>query len=455
MSLADELNKVIKENETSNFEQTDYPSSHLKQNIIYVNKKNPQVTVRILPRVSADAPTWAGFRQLWVSENGNNHSYIASEDTKDPNDPLIQALNRWSKAKFQYVNDKGQTKSESGLWKVDTKYGKYPSVRYYVNVIPLTQTVNAQGLPVYAEEKDKNGNPLIHIMTLTGTMLRALATKLEDKMQNPNTYHQEQIKQMITSKQLTLTHDQLYEQMDNSFISALFAYPVTITRLNDGNKVSYDLSVKSTEQLMLNPLPQNWTDFAEDLAYQASPSYKWNQHWEQSLIDRVDDELGLTSHIEQPTQQVPAAQGQKQPTSYTQPVSQKSATQIQPQQPQQPPVADPFPEKKVQATAPTSQPNMNGTAKVGVPNTSSKIEYGTEGVYEMGSIYRDGLDDDDTPKNTAKDASVAQAFPTTPKNIDSIPADDMPKDDANEDLESQVDEILGGLDDDSAGLLKD
>lgn len=428
MSLADELNKVIKENETSNFEQTDYPSSHLKQNIIYVNKKNPQVTVRILPRVSADAPTWAGFRQLWVSENGNNHSYIASEDTKDPNDPLIQALNRWSKAKFQYVNDKGQTKSESGLWKVDTKYGKYPSVRYYVNVIPLTQTVNAQGLPVYAEEKDKNGNPSIHIMTLTGTMLRALATKLEDKMQNPNTYHQEQIKQMITSKQLTLTHDQLYEQMDNSFISALFAYPVTISRMNDGNKVSYDLSVKSTEQLMLNPLPQNWTDFAEDLAYQASPSYKWNQHWEQSLIDRVDDELGLTSHIAQPTQQVPAAQGQKQPTSYTQPVSQKPATQIQQQQPQ---VADPFPEKKVQATAPTSQPNMNGTVKVDVPNTTA------------------------APTGNAKAASVAQAFPTTPKNIDSIPADDMPKDDSNEDLESQVDEILGGLDDDSAGLLKD
>lgn len=430
MSLADELNKVIKENETSNFEQTDYPSSHLKQNIIYVNKKNPQVTVRILPRVSADAPTWAGFRQLWVSENGNNHSYIASEDTKDPNDPLIQALNRWSKAKFQYVNDKGQTKSESGLWKVDTKYGKYPSVRYYVNVIPLTQTVNAQGLPVYAEEKDKNGNPSIHIMTLTGTMLRALATKLEDKMQNPNTYHQEQIKQMITSKQLTLTHDQLYEQMDNSFISALFAYPVTITRLNDGNKVSYDLSVKSTEQLMLNPLPQNWTDFAEDLAYQASPSYKWNQHWEQSLIDRVDDELGLTSHIEQPTQQVPAAQGQKQPTSYTQPVSQKPATQIQPQQ-QQPQVADPFPEKKVQATAPTPQSNMDSTVKVDIPNTTA------------------------APTSNAKDASVAQAFPTTPTNIDSIPADDMPKDDANEDLESQVDEILGGLDDDSAGLLKD
>lgn len=426
MSLADELNKVIKENETSNFEQTDYPSSHLKQNIIYVNKKNPQVTVRILPRVSADAPTWAGFRQLWVSENGNNHSYIASEDTKDPNDPLIQALNRWSRAKFQYVNDKGQTKSESGLWKVDTKYGKYPSVRYYVNVIPLTQTVNAQGLPVYAEEKDKNGNPLIHIMTLTGTMLRALATKLEDKMQNPNTYHQEQIKQMITSKQLTLTHDQLYEQMDNSFISALFAYPVTITRLNDGNKVSYDLSVKSTEQLMLNPLPQNWTDFAEDLAYQASPSYKWNQHWEQSLIDRVDDELGLTSHIEQPTQQVPAAQGQKQPTSYTQPVSQKPVTQ-----PQQSQVADPFPEKKVQATAPTPQPNMDSTVKVDIPNTTA------------------------APTSNTKDASVAQAFPTTPKNIDSIPADDMPKDDANEDLESQVDEILGGLDDDSAGLLKD
>lgn len=448
MSLADELNKVIKENDTSNFEQTDYPSSHLKQNIIYVSKKNPQVTVRILPRVSKDAPTWAGFRQLWVSENGNNHSYIASEDTKDPNDPLIQALNRWSKAKFQYVNNKGQTKSESGLWKVDTKYGSYPSVRYYVNVIPLTQTVNAKGVPVYTEEKDKNGNPSIHIMTLTGTMLRTLATKLEDKMQNPNTYHQEQIKQMIANKQLSLTHDELYEQMDNSFISALFAYPVTISRMNDGNKVSYDLSVTSNEQLMLNPLPQNWTDFAEDLTYQASPSYKWNQHWEQTLIDRIDDELGLTSHIEQPTQQAPKAQGQQQTTNYTQPVAKQPATQAQPQQKQ---VADPFPEKKVQATAPTTQPTVDNTAKVGVPNASSKIEYDTEGVYEIDSICPAYA----TPEDDAKDVSVAQAFPTTPKDIDSIPADDMPKDDSSEDLESQVDAILGGLDDDSAGLLKD
>ena len=74
---------------------------------------------------------------------------------------------------------------------------------------------------------------------------------------------------------------------------------------------------------------------------------------------------------------------------------------------------------------------MNSTVKVDVPNTTA------------------------APTGNAKDASVAQAFPTTPKNIDSIPADDMPKDDTNEDLESQVDEILGGLDDDSAGLLKD
>lgn len=431
MSLADELNKINKENDTNNFEQTDYPSSHLKQNIIYVSKKNPQVTVRILPSVSKDAPTWAGFRQLWVSENGNNHSYIASEDTKDANDPLIQALNRWGKAKFQYVDDKGQTQSKSGLWKVDTKYGRYPSVRYYLNVIPLTQAVNDKGIPVYAEEKDEHGNPSIHIMTFTGTMLRALATKLEDKMQNPNTYHQEQIRQMIANKQLNLTHDQLYEQMNNSFISALFAYPVTISRVNDGKKVSYDLSVNSNEQLMLNPLPQNWTDFAEDLAYQASPSYKWNQHWEQTLIDKVDDELGLTSHIEQPTQQVPTAQGQKQPTSYTQPVSEKSESQVQSQ-----PVADPFPEKKVQATTPTSQPIADSTVTVGVPNAPV-------------------TNNTNSSQANTKDASVAQAFPTTATNIDSIPADDMPKDDANEDLESQVDEILGGLDDDSAGLLKD
>lgn len=452
MSLADELNKVMSDNNTNNFEQTDYPSSHLRHNMLYVSKKTPQMVVRILPSVGNGAPTWAGFRQLWVTEGDKSHSYIASENTKDENDPLIQALNRWSKAKYQYKDTDGNINTESGLRKVDRKYGKYPSVRYYLNVIPLTQTNNEQGLPVYTEEKDEDGNPSVHLMTFTGTMLRDLATLLENKMQNPNTYHQDKLKQLIASKQLTLTREQLAEQMDNSFISSLFAYPVSISRVADGKKISYSLSVIANEQLMLNPLPQNWTDFAEDLAYQASPSYKWNAHWEQNLIDKVDAELGLTSHLEEPVQQTQPTQ----PTNYTKPVSQQPAPQVQTQQQQ--PVADPFPEKKVQATAPTvAQPTKDSTVAVGAPNATSKIEYGTDDVYQVGTISPDFSDDDtskDDAKNVAKDASVAQAFPTS-TDIDNIPADDMPKDSSSDDLDAQVDDILSGLPDDEMGLLKD
>ena len=83
MSLADEIkNYENAEQARGSNEDVDYPSSHLKGQILSVRKKNPKVTVRILPAVSPDKPTWAAFRTLWVTDaNGKSHSYVCSEDT--------------------------------------------------------------------------------------------------------------------------------------------------------------------------------------------------------------------------------------------------------------------------------------------------------------------------------------------------------------------------------------
>lgn len=371
MSLADELNKVNQTNkalEDSKVE-VDYPSKHLHNYPINFGKKNPTLHVRILPQINPQAPTWAGFRELWVRDESNNsfRSYTLEEDRDSQTDPLMMAVNRWSKVTIG-TDNKGNKRN--GLYKLDSKYGSYPALKYYVNVVPLDIYTDSQGIPRYKERYTKDGKLDVYMLALSFGLLSSLSTHLQDPMLNPNLIHKQELQQYI-SKGYKFNGNDLKVQ---SFISEAFAYPVTLTYTKPANSTATrSLSVDSSDAHILAPLPLGWQSQAEDLVYQTTPSYKYNEHWVSVLINKIDAELGLTSHVEAP----------------------KQAT-------------DPFPEKKVQATTPTSQPNTNSTVKGGVPNTINGVEYGTDDVYQVGTILPDFSDDD-----TSKDDGFTTATGTT------------------------------------------
>lgn len=308
MSLADEIkNYENAEQARGSNEDVDYPSSHLKGQILSVRKKNPKVTVRILPAVSPDKPTWAAFRTLWVTDaNGKSHSYVCSEDTHSEDDPLIQALNRWGNAKIPYRDAKtGENKEHSGLYAVDTKYGRYPAKKYYVNAVELEVTENADGVPIYKEKYTPEGKLDVRLLTLNNTMLSALISNLGNPMNNPNKTHMQFINKWVKEGRLQFKDNaELQEQIDASFISDLFAYPITFSLIEANGKYTSQVDIDQQDAHLLKPLPRDWRDQAEDLQYQATPSYKYNSHWTNALIDEIDAKLGTASHIEAPKQKV-------------------------------------------------------------------------------------------------------------------------------------------------------
>jgi hypothetical protein len=299
MTLFDELNKLNEENSNSGQSENsvDYPSSHLHHYPLQVGKKTPQLHVRILPALK-DKHTWVPFRELWVKEGDKRRSYCLDANTRSEVDPLMQAVNRWDSVKFTRQNgDKAE--EVSGLYKLDSKYGSYPSLRYYINVVPLEVVKDSNGVSKYKEKLTADGKLDVYMLSLNRTLLNLLATQLQDEMLNPNNIHLD-IVNKLKAKGYSFTDDELA----NSFISDVFAYPVTLRYSSDGKTVTRTLTVDSSDAHMLSPLPRNWEEQAEDLEYQATPSYKYNEHWVNVLIDRIDSELGLTSHIEAPKQPV-------------------------------------------------------------------------------------------------------------------------------------------------------
>lgn len=300
MSLADELNKVNQTNkalEDSKVE-VDYPSKHLHNYPINFGKKNPTLHVRILPQINPQAPTWAGFRELWVRDESNNsfRSYTLEEDRDSQTDPLMMAVNRWSKVTIS-TDNKGNKRN--GLYKLDSKYGSYPALKYYVNVVPLDIYTDSQGIPRYKERYTKDGKLDVYMLALSFGLLSSLSTHLQDPMLNPNLIHKQELQQYI-SKGYKFNGNDLKVQ---SFISEAFAYPVTLTYTKPANSTATrSLSVDSSDAHILAPLPLGWQSQAEDLAYQTTPSYKYNEHWVSVLINKIDAELGLTSHVEAPKQ---------------------------------------------------------------------------------------------------------------------------------------------------------
>lgn len=432
MSLADELKVINEQQEAREENKVDYPSSHLKNNVLRLTKKTPKIVCRILPAVSADKPTWQAYREMWVTDNNGKYlSYMLASDARDEKDPLLQAVKRWDKATFKSTDKNGNPKDVSGLYKL-SKYGNFPGLKYYLNVIPL-EVVNKNGVPTYTEVI-KDGNYEVHMLSVNSRLLNTLATDLQDQMHNPNLLYKNQIDKWNQKPNVNITQ----EQISNSFISDILAYPVVFNRI-EGNPVTYSMELQQQRPLM--PLNSNWKEQAEDLAYQATPSYEYNRHWVDDLITRIDHELGLDSHIEPPKQQrqisntntasiAPKAQTQtrpqKQAPEYPQTSSQTNTT-VDAQQ------SDPFADIGMQDPFPSQ---ASQASKVGVPDDTidngsfidtSSDEFG-DNPWDTTYPTANSTAQQSVPQNnTNSQASTNNATPET--DLDAIPEDDMPFDD--------------------------
>lgn len=432
MSLADELKVINEQQEAREENKVDYPSSHLKNNVLRLTKKTPKIVCRILPAVSADKPTWQAYREMWVTDNNGKYlSYMLASDARDEKDPLLQAVKRWDKATFKSTDKNGNPKDVSGLYKL-SKYGNFPGLKYYLNVIPL-EVVNKNGVPTYTEVI-KDGNYEVHMLSVNSRLLNTLATDLQDQMHNPNLLYKNQIDKWNQKPNVNITQ----EQISNSFISDILAYPVVFNRI-EGNPVTYSMELQQQRPLM--PLNSNWKEQAEDLAYQATPSYEYNRHWVDDLITRIDHELGLDSHIEPPKQQrqvsntntastAPKVQTQtrpqKQAPEYPQTSSQTNTT-VDVQQ------SDPFADIGMQDPFPSQ---ASQASKVGVPDDTidngsfidtSSDEFG-DNPWDTTYPTANSTAQQSVPQNnTNSQASTNNATPET--DLDAIPEDDMPFDD--------------------------
>ena len=422
MGLLDELNKVNEMEEQRDSTNVDYPSSHLKNQPLRITQNNPKVVVRILPAISPDEPTWAGFREFWTQDGDNKHSFVTAVSNNDddpdaPRDVLLDAVNRWSKTKYTYTKSTGETGEHSGLWKLDKKYGSYPSLNYYVNVIPLE--VDPENEMRYRECRKPDGSLDIRLFKLKNSMLTVIANDMQNKMINPNLIHQQQLQ----AQGITLTDEQIVQ----SFISDLYAYPIQIQRAKNKGKVEYYTQVQTADHLMLNPLPAGWQNGAEDLALQSKPSYIWNRHWVDQLIDRIDNELGLTSHIDAPTQtltqsapqdpfanQAVPKNAQQAPT---QPMTmqQCAPTSVQPNAP--------VPPEQSAPQAPTVSEPANFDSPIVPEPLNNDVPQGENGK-AVDAVFPDlsNIANDNMPNETAQN-TTPQA-PTQPTGVSNGQADD-------------------------------
>lgn len=406
MSLADELNKLNEENEQRDNEQVDYPSSHLKNRPLAVDRRNPTLHVRILPAVSSTANTWEPYRELWVTnDKGKKFQYILDPDTNSETDPLMQAVNRWSKVTIGVDN---QGNKKNGLYKLDSKYGSYPALRYYLNVVPLEVYKDDKGIAKYREKKDSNGNLDVCLLSINNTLLNLLATQLRDEMLNPNTINQKYIP-ALKKRGYNFTDDDLA----NSFISSVFAYPVTFTYVKQEKSVIRNLAVDSSSAHMLMPLPNDWQSQAEDLAYQTTPSYKYNSRWVGSLINKYDSELGL-SHVEAPKQD-PFPDKKIQPTTQT---TDFSKTSSQPTQPNQ---------QVVGVSTPKSNTSNDNVVDETFPNLDDLIPDTTDSVAKENPTPKV----DNEPKVESKPKETATTEHVAISTNDSKAEDSKEADDVN------------------------
>ena len=287
MRLEDSLKEIIGSTQGNNDNEVTAPYKTLKNNIVRLSKKSPDFMVRILP--GKDGGAWfAKYRSVSVNIN-NKFTALTMSAQRDEADPVQQAVDVWSKAD-----------------KFPNRFNSKPSYNFYVNIVPVVmQKVTKDGVSrlVAREMLLPNGLPKVYVLQLNNNLMRQIGDALQDEAKNPNLLPN--LQSIAQNNNFRLTED----MTDYSFISSAFAYPIRLHRVTAG-KVSSVADVESNYPLM--PLKQGWESQLEDLAYQATPTYKYNPSWVTHTIANANKALGLNV----PTPEAPSVDMSDMPNDF-------------------------------------------------------------------------------------------------------------------------------------------
>lgn len=270
--------KQFKDQEQSFNDDSINVFSKLKNRMLTVGKKNPSITVRVLPPKDLENGNfYKEFRQINFLQSpkpGDQNTYTFNTAYPiDHQDPLEVAVSQWSK-----------------LEKIPNKYQQGLHGTYYIQVAKVIKDDAGKA----KTELDDNGLPVVHVMQLNFGQFNKLMTALGVAENNPvqNDYIDAAFAKFKTDES---------KQGDWSFISPAIAYPVTFSYDPDKpNNEKRDINVISSK--ILPPLPNNWSDALEDLDYLSQPSYKANPGLVKWFIRETDNNLGINPPAFEPIQ---------------------------------------------------------------------------------------------------------------------------------------------------------
>lgn len=341
MSLQELLSGIEKQMGTEiNEEQVIYPTTKLRHEMLRITKDKVRTYVRILPPTQNAENFIYPYRNFFMqttNENGKDlRMNVILPAEIDPQDPVEQQINQWIQ-----------------IGKVPNQYGSKPSMKYFMNVNILQLTNDGQLIP----ETDENGNLVVRVLDAPFTLFSNILELLQSPFNQP---------------------EGATDGM--GAISELDAYPFELYRQKESSGVKYYANLINNKPL--GRLPQGWENFAEDLAYQATPTSEYNGDFLEYMIKTVNNKIGLNTA--QPRQANNNFNQPQQPTkNFNQPVSQQQAnnnfSQQQPtQQPtnnfnqqnqqQAPPTNNNFNQPQAQPQTPQAQTN-----EPEIPDTKSAI----------------------------------------------------------------------------------
>lgn len=235
------------------------PDAQLKQPKIYFNGSRSNVLVRILPPTTPDKNFAEALRTIFLETRTEGGKEIRATFqlpiVPDVNSRFEQALGQWT-----------------AEGRVPNKYSRHdkptrPATRFLVNVVQVQIDPASQK---FYYNVDSAGNLVVELLELPQTAFEKIATKLQEPVfAPPQPPH-------ATS-----------EQTQYSFISETNAYAVSITK-PPKNSGSFSYDVDLVQSVQLGELPGNWREFAEDLAYQATPTEVHSPDFITKFIDWVN-----------------------------------------------------------------------------------------------------------------------------------------------------------------------
>lgn len=374
--------KSMEQNNNRNFGDKDivYPTSKLKNDMLYFNKDNTQFMVRVLPPVNDETFFAAPFKEIWLNKTNKNGKDLNFQATlpfyPSENSSLTKAIAQWQQE--ERVPNNFNRKAS-------------PSKRFFVNAVQVAMDNNGN----MQMERDQNGQMVVRVLKLPQTAYQALLSKISDPMLTPQ------------------------NSGDYGLIGDTNAFPVRITKPAPGG-MSYTIDVFQRD---LGALDSNWRELAEDLAYQATPSEEYNGDFVQYFIDVVNGQEGKNNDdggnqggqgaFQQPTTYQQAPQQPQQPSFNQEPPQQAQPSfnqgGFQPQSQQQG-----FNQPPVQQAPQQSQPSFN-QAPVDTGDANPYNNGGGQGAFDANMPTNFQAMPEVAPQQEAQPAPQTGGFQQAPQ----------------------------------------